>query len=172
MSPIESMRFSEMILSTHAIVGGAIACLLPSHPILVAVASFASHFAIDAIPHWDYPLKSIALGRSANNRRLKMNGLFLRDLSFIGFDACVGLALAIWLFAVPGTAWVVALGALAGMLPDPLQFVHSIWPREPLNSLQRFHGWIHSKRKLAWRLGICSQAAFATVTSAAAIALK
>jgi hypothetical protein len=38
------------------------------------------------------------------------------------------------------------------MLPDPLQFAHSLFPREPLNTLQRFHGWIHSKRKLAWRL--------------------
>jgi hypothetical protein len=46
-----------MILSTHAIVGGAIASLFPSHPLLVVAAGFVSHFAIDAIPHWDYPLR-------------------------------------------------------------------------------------------------------------------
>jgi len=47
-----------MILSTHAVVGGAIASFIPLHPLLVAVAGFASHFAIDAIPHWDYRLRS------------------------------------------------------------------------------------------------------------------
>jgi hypothetical protein len=35
-----------MILSTHAIVGGAIASFVPLHPLLMAVAGFASHFAI------------------------------------------------------------------------------------------------------------------------------
>jgi hypothetical protein len=163
---------AKMILSTHAIVGGAVACLLSSHPILVAAAGFASHFAIDAIPHWDYPLRSISVGRGSDNRRLKIDGPLLRDLALIGTDACVGLALAIWLFATPATSWVIAIGALAGMLPDPLQFLHSIYPQEPLSSLQRFHGWIHSKRKLAWRMGVCSQAAFAAATTAAVIALQ
>jgi hypothetical protein len=161
-----------MILSTHAIVGGAVASLLPSYPVLAVTAAFASHFVIDAIPHWDYPLRSIAVGRGADNRRMKMNGPLLRDLALIGLDACLGLGLAIWLFATPGTAWLVALGGVAGMLPDPLQFAHSVYPREPLKSLQRFHGWIHSKRKLAWRIGVCSQAAFATAMAAVAIALR
>jgi hypothetical protein len=67
-----------MILSTHAVVGGAIASLFPSHPVLVAVAAFASHFAIDAIPHWDYPLRAITLKPGANNRRLlKRDGVRL-----------------------------------------------------------------------------------------------
>jgi hypothetical protein len=60
-----------MNLSTHAIVGGAIASLMPSHPMLVAVAGFASHIAIDTIPHWDYRLRSIAVGKGADNRNLR-----------------------------------------------------------------------------------------------------
>jgi len=56
-----------MIPSTHAIVGGAVASLFPSHPVLVAALGFASPFAIDAIPHWDYPLQSISVKPSANN---------------------------------------------------------------------------------------------------------
>jgi hypothetical protein len=161
-----------MILSTHAVVGGAIASLFPSHPLMVALAGFASHFAIDAIPHWDYPLRSIAVGRKADNRRLKFNVILVRDLSLIGADACFGLAIALLLFATAGTVWVIALGAVAGMLPDPLQFVHSLYPREPLKSLQRFHGWMHSKRKLAWRIGVASQTAFAAVVSGVAIAVQ
>lgn len=63
----------------------------------------------------------------------------------------------------------IALGAIAGMLPDALQFVHSVYQREPLKSLQRFHSWIHSKRRLQWRLGVSSQAAFAILVSALAM---
>jgi hypothetical protein len=161
-----------MVLSTHAIVGGAIASLFPSEPILTVVAAFASHFAIDAIPHWDYPLRSISVGKGADNRRLKVTRTVMIDLVCIGVDACAGLALAIWLFATPASGWVVSLGAIAAMLPDPLQFLYSIHPREPLVSLQRFHGWIHSKRKLAWRLGVGSQIAFAVAVSAVAGALR
>ena len=79
----------EMILSTHAVVGGTIASLFPTHPILVATLSFASHFVIDAIPHWDYPLKSISVKPNANNWALKINRRLFRDLALIGFDACV-----------------------------------------------------------------------------------
>ena len=38
-----------MILSTHAVVGGAIASLMPGHPVLAFGIGVASHFAIDAI---------------------------------------------------------------------------------------------------------------------------
>ena len=115
-----------MILSTHAIVGGAIASFLPSHPLLAAVAAFASHFAIDAIPHWDYPLQSIAIGKGADNRRLRLSRTVLTDLADITMDACVGLAPALWLFATPAPVWVIILGAVAAMLPDSLQFAHSL----------------------------------------------
>ena len=53
-----------MILSTHAVVGGTIASFVPGHPVLAFVIGAASHFAIDAIPHVDYPLYSISIKRS------------------------------------------------------------------------------------------------------------
>jgi type IV secretory pathway TrbD component len=161
-----------MILSTHAIVGGAIASLIPGHPVLVAVAGFASHFAIDAIPHWDYPLRSISVGKNADNRRLQLSRGALADLLLIGTDAGIGFGLSIWLFATPATVWTICLGAIAAMLPDPLQFVHSLYPYGPLDTLQRFHEWIHTKRKLAWRLGVSSQIAFASAVTALAVALN
>ncbi|UVK48050.1 hypothetical protein BPNPMPFG_007667 (plasmid) [Mesorhizobium sp. AR07] len=161
-----------MILSTHAVVGGAIASLFPSDPILAAVAGFASHFAIDAIPHWDYPLRSISVGKGADNRRLRLNRDVVIDLFCVGVDACAGLALAIWLFATPASALVVSLGSIAAIMPDPLQFMHSIHQREPLMSLQRFHEWIHSDRKVGWRLGVSSQITFAALVSAVAQAFN
>jgi hypothetical protein len=161
-----------MILSTHAIVGGAIASFIPSHPVLAVVAGFASHFAIDAIPHWDYPLRSISVGRKADNRRLQLKWGVLADLLLISADAVIGLALSVWLFATPTTVCTICLGATAAMLPDALQFVHSLYPRGPLVTLQRFHGWIHTKRKLAWRLGVSSQIVFASAAAALAIVMK
>lgn len=127
-----------MILSTHAVLGGAIAGLFPSHPVLVAVAAFASHFAIDAIPHWDYHLRTISLKPGANNRRLIGDRRFFQDLALIGFDAGAGLLIAIWLFATPATIGVIVLGALAGMAPDPLRFVHTVFPNRPWRACSAF----------------------------------
>ena len=160
-----------MILSTHAVVGGAIASLCPSHPILVAVAAFASHFAIDAIPHWDYPLP-ISLKPGANNLRPIMDRRLFLALAIVGFDACAGLLIAIWLFATPPTIGVIVLGALAGMAPDPLWVVHKLFPNRPLAALQRFHRWIHTKWKLRWPLGISSQALLAAAVSWAVLTVR
>jgi len=160
-----------MILSTHAIVGGAIASLFPSHPALVVAAGFASHFAIDAIPHWDYPLQAISVRPAAGSAALNLDRRLWGDLSLIALDACAGLALAIWLFVTPATMGAILLGAVAAMVPDPLQVVHALYPREPLKSLQRFHQWIHSKRTLSWPLGASSQAIFAAFVSGIAIVL-
>jgi hypothetical protein len=160
-----------MILSTHAIVGGAVASLFPSHPVLVAVLGFASHFVIDAIPHWDYPLQSISVKPGADNRELRLDRRLLCDLFLIGLDACAGLAAAVFLFAPFAGLGVIALGAIAGILPDPLQFAHSLYPHQPLKILQQFHVWIHSKRRLALRLGASTQALFAVAVTGAAFGL-
>jgi hypothetical protein len=116
-------------------VGGALASLFPSYPIVAVAAGFASHFAIDAIPHWDYPLQYISVA-PGHRDQLKFGRPLLQDVALIGLDACAGLALAVGLFATPATVVVIVLGALAAMLPDPLQFVHSLGPHEPLATLQ------------------------------------
>ena len=160
-----------MILTTHAIVGGALASLLPSQPMVAVAAGFASHFAIDAIPHWDYPLRSISVAPGHRNQ-LKFGRSLLHDVALIGLDACAGLALAVGLLATHGTVVVIVLGALAAMLPDPLQFVHSLRPHEPLATLQRFHCWVHTKHQLDWPIGIGSQITFAAAVVGAASALR
>jgi hypothetical protein len=148
-----------MILSTHAVVGGALAGLFPSHPVTAFAVGFASHFIIDAIPHWDYPLRSISVAPGARNQ-VRLTPALARDLALIGFDAIAGLALAIGIFATPSTIVAVSAGAVGAMLPDPLQFVHTHYPHEPLASLQRFHRWMHTKRQLHWPIGVSSQVAF------------
>jgi hypothetical protein len=54
----------------------------------------------------------------------------------------------------------VLAGPIGGILPDPLKFAYTLHPREPLAALERFHNWIHSKRKLDWPFGVSSQIAF------------
>jgi hypothetical protein len=74
-----------MILSTHAVVGAALATFVPSHPVAAFMMGFASHFALDAIPHWDYPIKS----RSVNPRigaPMVFDNALLQDALSIGFD--------------------------------------------------------------------------------------
>ena len=95
-------------------VGGALAGLFPSHPVAAFAVGFASHFVIDAIPHWDYPLRSISVARGARNQ-VRLTPALARDVALIGFDAIVGLALAIGIFAACAYA-VVILAAL--MLPE------------------------------------------------------
>jgi hypothetical protein len=170
MARVTAVGFN-MILSTHAVVGAAIASLMPSHPIAAFAAGFASHFVIDSIPHWDYPLKSISTGLSARNDG-RINPARVRDLVVIGFDALVGLVLAIGIFGTEASLVAVLAGAIGGMLPDPLQFVYTLYPREPLATFQRFHGWMHSKRKLGRLLGVSSQVAFASAVIGTAIAVR
>jgi hypothetical protein len=47
-----------MTLTTHALLGAAAASLFPASPALAFAAGFASHFAADALPHWDYKILS------------------------------------------------------------------------------------------------------------------
>jgi hypothetical protein len=160
-------------LSTHAIVGGAVASLFSSHPVLVAVAGFASHFAIDAIPHWDYPLQAVSMKRGADNRhQLIIDRRLLFDATVVSLDACAGLAMAVWLFATPATFGAIVLGAIAGMAPDALCFAQKLYPRKPLNSLQRFHRWMHAKQRLTWPIGVSSQLLFAATVSGIVIGLR
>ena len=162
-----------MILSTHAIVGAAIASFLPSEPwapFAAAALGFASHFAIDAIPHWDYPIRSAAI-RPQSRAVVRYDRSLVRDLGLIGADGLIGTLVALALFASPATIATVLAGALAAMLPDPLQFVHSRFPHAPLHTLQQLHVWIHTDRRLKAPLGIASQLIFVVAVIAAAAGL-
>src|SRR6266550_4061628 len=134
-----------MILSTHAIVGAAIASFLPSHPTTAFVLGFGSHFVLDAIPHWDYPISSASVNPKIG--------------APVTFDR------ALLLFASSEGLWSILLGAFGAMLPDPLHTIHAHFPHEPLRSLQRFHRWIHTDKRIKNDiiLGVGSQIALVAV---------
>ena len=157
----------HMILSTHAVVGAAIASFLPSHPIAAFVLGFASHFILDAIPHWDYRIKSTSVNPNIGEPMIFDRAL-LQDALTIGSDALLGIVAALFLFASAESLWAILLGSFGAMLPDPLQFAHVRLPRAPLRTLQLFHRWMHTDRQIGPVLGICSQ--LALVASIVAVA--
>jgi hypothetical protein len=145
---------------------------MPGHPALAFASGFASHFVIDAIPHWDYPLRSILIKPSDTGRAITLNWRFCGGLGLVALDACLGVAVALWLYASPTATTAVLLGALGAILPDPLRLAHKLWPREPLRTLQRFHGRFHSKKRLGWATGVPSQLSFVVLVIATSAALR
>jgi hypothetical protein len=105
---------------------------MPDQPALAFVAGIASHFVIDAIPHSDYPLRSISIGR--NRPALLADRLWARDLGLLAFDASAGLAMALLLYASPRATPAILLGAIGGMLPGPMRLIHRLYPREFLSA--------------------------------------
>src|SRR3984885_11655680 len=129
--PRADWGLKDLTLTTHAIVGAAIACVLPAHPCLVIGAAFASHFLLDAIPHWDYPLRSDSVNPNVAGA-MKYDRALLADMVMIGTDGLLGIALALFLLATPGDSFLVLCAASAAILPDALQFAYIRFPHEPL----------------------------------------
>ena len=163
-----------MTLATHAVVGAAVAELFPNHPVTAFAVGFASHFILDAIPHWDYKILSnyanpnIAMRANDSglnsSSKIKLDKLFWFDILRIGLDVLIGIGI---LLAVgqPNDLrqlFILALGAFGAILPDFLQFVYMRFPHQPLVALQKFHiSLMHAKSDLNSRpiIGIVSQIA-------------
>ena len=160
-----------MILSTHALVGAALANMFPAYPGAAFAAGFASHFVLDAIPHADYPIRSASLDPKIG-APLRFDRALLQDAGTIGADGLLGLLLAFFLFASAENQWAILLGAFGAMLPDAIQFLHARFPREPLRTLQRLHRWAHTKTELKERVGlaIASQVVLVVAVSAVSVA--
>ncbi len=145
-----------MVLSAHAIIGGAIGSIMKNDPILAVVYGFLSHFILDMIPHWDYPIRSKFINPDKANKSLNKLDI-ANDISSIFIDIVIGLGVSYLLYGGGGNLiWF--YGACAAMLPDFLQFVYGLWP-EGLSILQRFHKYAHSDLKLNDKplLGVSSQ---------------
>jgi hypothetical protein len=141
-----------MTLAAHAIVGASIANLMPSHPVLGFAAGFASHFLLDAIPHWDYHLASVKEDSdNPMNNDIVFNINFIFDLFKMGLDAILGIIIVLFLFGISNShlMWTPLWGAIGALTPDALQFVYLKWKHEPIVSIHQFHILrIHSKKSL------------------------
>jgi len=162
-----------MILSTHALVGAALANMFPAHPAAAFTVGFASHFALDAIPHADYPIRSASLDPKIG-APLRFDRALLQDAITIGADGLLGILLAFVLFASPQNQWAILLGAFGAMLPDAFQFLHLRFPYEPLRTLQRFHRWAHTDADIKERvvLAVASQVLLVVTIGAVSMATQ
>ena len=153
-----------MTLTTHAIIGASAATMFSFHPAAAIAAAFLSHFAIDAIPHWDYAPRSFRKDpQNPLNDDMVINRDSIFDLACIGVDIVLGMALSLLIFPTESAYqfWIVFFGAGFGILPDPLQFIYWKWRHEPFSGLQRFHIWIHNSSdslKGRWKIGLFYQA--------------
>ena len=159
-----------MTLATHATIGTIIATKFPGHPVVGFFAAFVTHFILDTIPHWDYPLRSLQKDESnpLNNKMPIGNKNFITDLFHVGLDFCIGLVASLLLF-LPfsdiNLFKLTLIGVAGGVLPDFLQFVYMEIRKEPLILIQRFHVHIHTKNKMknSAVLSIVSQVALVLI---------
>src|SRR5262249_61020943 len=119
-------RKEQMILSTHAIVGAAIASFLPSHPTTAFVLGFGSHFVLDAIPHWDYPIKSASVDPEIG-APVTFDRALLRDVDVTGSDGLFGILGGLLLFASSDGFCLFLLVAFGHVLPDTPLTIHSLF---------------------------------------------
>lgn len=155
-----------MTLTTHAVTGAAIASVVSGNIVIASTLAFASHFLLDAIPHWDYPISSGSINPKIGGK-INFDKSLLKDLFRIGSDILFGILLSLIIFYSKEHVLTIAVGAFFGMLPDFLQFVYTRFPKGPIASLQRFHEFIHTDKKLKNQpiLGVTSQIAIIIVIS-------
>lgn len=161
-----------MILVSHAIIGAAVARLVPNHPYLGFFLGIGSHFAVDAIPHWGYRLRSAIAGKDGMVTNMKWGRDFLFDIMKITMDIIAGVALSFIIFRPydADNAVAVFAGICGGVLPDGFRFLYYKIKAEPFVSIEGFHNFIHAKHFVRKRyLGILSQAAIILIFVAMSI---
>ncbi len=157
-----------MTLGTHIVFGAVGAQLLTTNPVLGFCIGFASHFVLDAIPHWDYQPSSLREDLSKPlETDMKIDRYFFLDVFKFGFDFLLGFVVVYLFFHalnIPLNSTALIAG-FAGALPDFLQFVFFKWRKEPLLTLQKFHQWIHTSIRLKNRpaFGIFTQVSLVVI---------
>lgn len=139
-----------MTATGHAIVGAAIATLIPN-PVVSLPIAFLSHFAGDKLPHWDI---------MTDKKKTKTQILFQSALDvLLGFT----LVWAIFIFYLQSpNPLIIFLGAFAAQLPDWLELPYFIFGKHYPIFRQNYQiqSWIHdvwfdSRLKAPW--GIVTQ---------------
>lgn len=139
-----------MTASGHAVVGAAIATLIPN-PLVSFPVAFLSHFVCDKIPHWDI---------MTNKNKTKTQILVQSTLDVLLGFTLVGLIFIYFLQA--SNPVIILLGAFAAQLPDWLELPYFIFGKHypVFYENYRLQSWVHdvwfdSRLKAPW--GIVTQ---------------
>lgn len=123
-----------MLGFNHTLAGCIVAVLVPAP--LVPVVAFASHFVLDATPHF---------GRSERFKPYRREFIYLLVLD--GILCVLSLGLAVVLF--PDKWFILVVGAFFSTLPDFLYIVK--WRSKFMKSFMRFAVWIQwGERPYGW----------------------
>jgi len=147
-----------MILATHAIVGAAAGRLFLD-PFIAFAAGFASHFLADAIPHWDYHLKSFDPKESGAENKIFTMELASDAARFLP-DLILGALAAIFIFQGNDIFYIsvsLIAGIIGGVLPDALEIICLKLRIKCLSALSAFHNFVHYKNRPGPFLGLLSQ---------------
>ena len=140
-----------MTLTTHSIIAAAITKpLMRVHPVFIFLVAVASHYASDAIPHWDYQVASIENPQDKEHRHWRRNrATILKDIIHFALDGFLGAAIVLVIIRpVSAQQWTWAgLAIIGGCLPDFLQGVYML-ERKFLRLHQRFHDICHTNIRL------------------------
>ena len=150
-----------MNLTSHALVGAAVAQVFPNHPLIAFWGAFGSHFVMDMVPHFDFTLFS-EINESGNemDRRLGWGWPFVKDIFRIALDYFCGFALAWYVFRPSDDYHLLLLlfCVFAATLPDALQFAYIKIRRGFLVHLQRLHIKMHARGLGSYKfLGLLSE---------------
>jgi len=139
-----------MVLSVHTLVGGALGAVLPVSPVTSLVIGFASHFALDAIPHADYPLQSLSKEREDRGQdAMSKDSRLAHDLVVNGIDGILGFLILVSLAYNSHSLFSVVLGGVGACIPDGLQFLYFMFPKnKPLKAFKKFHGIFHTPLRI------------------------
>lgn len=96
-----------MTATAHALIAGAIASRFPQ-PITATILSFASHYVLDCVPHWDF-------GTNWRLRPKQITGILA-----IG-ETIIGICLASLIYRQTAAPITLATAIFASLLPDWLE---------------------------------------------------
>ena len=128
-----------MILTPHILVGAAIGTKT-DNLWLVFVFGWLSHYALDALPHWEYLDKLSEVVKTKNLFKI-----------FADFIIGIAVVLAItWHFSqkLP-----IFFGLLGAITPDILQGMAFVLKLNCLKPLNKLHNKIHNSQKLSLKQG-------------------
>lgn len=119
-----------MTATNHVVTGAAIGALVVN-PWVALPLALASHFALDALPHFDYPEK--------NFQSQKFLVWLAADTGLAG-----GILVTLWFLQPANVLLIVSCGMVAA-LPDTMWAYYSMFKRFPNNKLPHWLPRFHAK---------------------------
>ncbi len=129
-----------MILTPHALLGAAVANLVPNEPVLGFALAFFSHYVLDMIPHKDYDINSFMDKKTSTMVSIFKSSAAAIKLLFIILEAIGALILCFLIFVKDEKSAVITLlGIIGAWLPDFFQLLYYKFKKQPFIFFQRLH---------------------------------